>query len=164
MRHKHADLIHQIAEGATIQRKSFTGAWLDCDNPYQFLNCSHYEFRAKPGTENSGLPPGVLVGEDQKPGVLVMTDCRAEGDPDGFSKPLKSLAWSGYDMAAPNADMTATKIFDAPERTQLTVREQFAMAAMQAYIREHLDTPEEMARWSFEMAHAMLKASGVSDG
>jgi hypothetical protein len=42
-RHKHADLIHAWAEGATVQVKLSTGEWVDQD-PIEF----RYEARIKP--------------------------------------------------------------------------------------------------------------------
>lgn len=46
MRHKHADLIHAWAEGATIQLyRGSIGRWEDMENP-SFLD--HLEYRIKP--------------------------------------------------------------------------------------------------------------------
>ena len=46
MRRKHADLIHEWAEGAEVQRYSLIGnGWVDDDSPNFFEGC---EYRRKP--------------------------------------------------------------------------------------------------------------------
>ena len=121
MRHTHANLIHQWAEGAVGQYYLASNrTWVDFE-PWQYGIS-----RIKPGTENGGLPPGAIFVVDN---------------------PI---------AAAPK-----------PQRTQLTVLEQFAMAAMQGLVSawgQHDVTDfDEIASDSFNIAKAMIKASVVSD-
>jgi hypothetical protein len=155
MRHKHAEIIHQWAEGAIIQGLKFNKEFIDLDTP---VFSEDTVYRVKPGTENSGLPPGVRAGGDQADLMNRHKSAMSGGTLQGGFSPMKSQAFPDCKLQF-NPNQT--------ERTQLTVREQVALNLFSKFltgVKPQEMTSKEFMEFSLshylDLADVFLKASG----
>jgi len=83
MRHKHADLIHEWAEGAEIQyRNKYNDFWhsLSANDSVLWTEADYYEYRIKPAP---------------KPDVVWYANPRIDGDICSY---MRNIPWAGSNL------------------------------------------------------------------